>query len=65
MAGAEREREREDRVAYYRLKKEARLEIPGQKSTISLNAAVLADAVGCSFSALGINNLDVHSRDLI
>ena len=36
------------RVAYYRLKKEARLEIPGQKSTISLNTAVLASAVGCS-----------------
>ena len=36
--------------------KEARQENPGQKSTISLNAAVLA---------LGTNNLDVHSRDLI
>ena len=31
----------EGRVAYYRLKKEARLEIPGQKSTISFNAARL------------------------
>ena len=37
------------RVADYGLKKEARLEIPGQKSTISLNAAVLAGAVGCSY----------------
>ena len=46
----------EDRVAYYRPKKETRLEIPGQKSTISLKAAVLA---------LGTNNLDVQSRDLI
>ncbi|KAK2121225.1 hypothetical protein P7K49_002611 [Saguinus oedipus] len=35
---------REGRVAYYGLKKEARLEIPRQKSTISLNAAVLASA---------------------
>ena len=47
---------REGRVAYYGHKKEARQENPGQKSTISLNAAVLA---------LGTNNLDVHSRDLI
>ena len=46
----------EGRVAYYKHKKEARQENPGQKSTISLNAAVLA---------LGTNNLDVHSRDLI
>ncbi|KAK2100951.1 hypothetical protein P7K49_022299 [Saguinus oedipus] len=30
---------REGRFAYYRLKKEARQEIPGQKSTISLNTA--------------------------
>ncbi|KAK2116701.1 hypothetical protein P7K49_003587, partial [Saguinus oedipus] len=34
----------EGRVAYYKLKKEARLEIPRQKSTISLNATVLAGA---------------------
>ena len=47
---------REGRVAYYRHKKEARQENPGQKSTISLNATVLA---------LGTNNFDVHSRDLI
>ena len=47
---------REGRVAYYRQKKEARQEHPGQKSTISFNAAALA---------LGANNLDVHSRDLI
>ena len=46
----------EGRVAHYGHKKEARQENPGQKSTISLNAAVLA---------LGTNNLDVHSRDLI
>ena len=46
----------EGRVAYYGHKKEARQENPGQKSPISLNAAVLA---------LGTNNLDVHSRDLI
>ena len=46
----------EGRVAYYRNKKEARQENPGQKSTISINAAALA---------LGTNNLDVHSRDLI
>ena len=44
------------RVAYYGHKKEARQENPGQKSTISFNAAALA---------LGTNNLDVHSRDLI
>ena len=43
----------EGRVAYYGLKKEARLEIPGQKSTISLNAAVLAGRVGCSVSGAG------------
>ena len=47
---------REGRVAYFGHKKEARQENPGQKSTINLNAAVLA---------LGTNNLDVHSRDLI
>ena len=47
---------REGRVAHYGHKKEARQENPGQKSTISLNASVLA---------LGTNNLDVHSRDLI
>ena len=47
---------REGRVAYYEHKKEARQENPGQKSTISFNAAALA---------LGTNNLDVHSRDLI
>ena len=47
---------REGRVAYYRHKKEARQENPGQKSTISFNAAALA---------LGTNNLDAHSRDLI
>ena len=46
----------EGRVTYYRHKKEARQENPGQKSTISFNAAALA---------LGTNNLDVHSRDLI
>ncbi|KAK2118940.1 Nuclear receptor-binding factor 2 [Saguinus oedipus] len=33
---------REGRVAYYGLKKEVRLENPGQKSTISLNDTVLA-----------------------
>ena len=47
---------REGRVAYYGHKKEARQENPGQKSTISLNA---------TFQALGTNNLDIHSRDLI
>ena len=47
---------REGRDAYYGHKKEARQENPGQKSTISLNTAVLA---------LGTNNLNVHSRDLI
>ena len=51
---------REGRVAYYGNKKEAqkeaRQENPGQKSTISFNAAALA---------LGTNSLDVHSRDLI
>ena len=47
---------KEGRVAYYRHKKEARQENPGQKSTISFNAAALA---------LGTNNLDAHSRDLI
>ena len=47
---------REGRVAHYGHKKEARQENPEQKSTISLNAAVLA---------LGTNNLDIHSRDLI
>ena len=47
---------REGRVAYYRHKKEARQENPGQKSTISFNTADLA---------LGNNNLDAHSRDLI
>ena len=47
---------REGRVDYYGHKKEARQENPGQKSTISFNAATLA---------LGTNNLDVHSRDLI
>ena len=46
----------EGRVAHYRHKKEDRQENPGQKSTISLNATV---------QALGTNNLDVHSRDLI
>ena len=46
----------EGRVAYYGHKKEARQENPGQKSTISFNAAALA---------LGTNNLDAHSRDLI
>ena len=46
----------EGRVTYYGHKKEARQEYPGQKSAISLNAAVLA---------LGTNNLDIHSRDLI
>ena len=44
---------REGRVAYYGLKKEARLEIPRQKSTISVNAAVLAGAVGCSYFGPG------------
>ena len=47
---------REGRVAYYGHKKEAQQENPGQKSTISFNTAALA---------LGTNNLDVHSRDLI
>ena len=47
---------REGRVAYYGHKKEAGQENPGQKSTISFNAAALA---------LGTNNLDAHSRDLI
>ena len=47
---------REGRVTYYGHKKEARQENPGQKSTISFNAAALA---------LGTNNLDIHSRDLI
>ena len=47
---------REGRVAYYGHKKETRQENPGQKSTIRFNAAALA---------LGTNNLDVHSRDLI
>ena len=46
----------EGRVAYYRHKKEARQENPGKKSTISYNAAALA---------LGTNNLDAQSRDLI
>ena len=46
----------EGRVAHYGHKKEARQENPGQKSTISFNAAALA---------LGTNNLDAHSRDLI
>ena len=46
----------EGRVAYCGHKKEARQENPGQKSTISFNDAVLA---------LGTNNLDAHSRDLI
>ena len=46
----------EGRVAFYGHKKEARQENPGQKSTISFNAAALA---------LRTNNLDVHSRDLI
>ena len=46
----------EGRVAHYGHKKEAKQENPGKKSTISLNTAVLA---------LGTNNLDVHSRDLI
>uniref|UniRef100_A0A8I3WFM3 Integrator complex subunit 7 N-terminal domain-containing protein n=1 Tax=Callithrix jacchus TaxID=9483 RepID=A0A8I3WFM3_CALJA len=44
------------RLSHYGHKKEARQENPGQKSTISLNAAILA---------LGTNNLDVQSRDLI
>ena len=47
---------REGRVAYYGHKKEARQEDPGQKSTISFNTAALA---------LGTNNLEVHSRNLI
>ena len=47
---------KEGRVAHYGHKKEARQENPEQKSTISLIAAVLA---------LGTNNLDVQSRDLI
>ena len=46
----------EGRVAYYGHKKEARQENPGQKSIISFKATALA---------LGTNNLDVHSRDLI
>ena len=46
----------EGRVAHYGHKKEARQENPGQKSTISFNAAALA---------LGTNNLVAHSRDLI
>ena len=44
---------REGRVAYYGLKKEARQEIPGQKTTISLNATVLAGTVGCLDSGTG------------
>ena len=47
---------REGRVTYYGHKKEAQREKPGQKSTISFNATALA---------LGTNNLDAHSRDLI
>ena len=47
---------REGRVTHYEHKKEARQENPGQKSTISFNATALA---------LGTNNLDAHSRDLI
>ena len=43
----------EGRATYYGLKKEARLEIPRQKSTISLNATVLAGAVGCSYFGPG------------
>ena len=46
----------EGRVAYYGHKKEARQENPGKKSTISYNAAALA---------LGTNNLEAHSKDLI
>ena len=38
---------REGRAACCRLKKEARPEIPGQKSTISLIAAIVAGTVGC------------------
>ena len=44
---------REGRVDYYGLKEEARLEITGQKSTISLNATVLAGAMGCSYFSPG------------
>ena len=47
---------REGRITHYGHRKEAKQENPGQKSTISFNAAALA---------LGTNNLDVHSRDLI
>ena len=46
----------EGRVTYCGHKKEARQENPGQKSTNSFNTVALA---------LGTNNLDVHSRDLI
>ena len=55
----------EGRVAYYRFKKEARLEIPGQKSTINLNAAVLASTVGCSDSSAGNQQVWCPLRDLI
>ena len=37
----------EGRAACCGLKKEARPEIPGQKSTISIIAAILAGTVGC------------------
>ena len=44
---------REGRATCYGLKKEARPEIPGQKSTISLIAAILTGAVGCSDPSTG------------
>ena len=56
---------REGRIAYYRLKKEARPDIPGQKSTINLNTAVLASSVGCSDSGTGNQQVGHPLRDLI
>ena len=56
---------REGRAACYGLKKEARLEIPGQKSTISLIAAILAGAVGCSNPSTGNQYIGRRLRNLI
>ena len=56
---------REGRAAYYGLKKEARPEIPGQKSIVSLIAAVLAGAVGCSDSSTGNQYTGCPLRNLI
>ncbi|KAK2114194.1 hypothetical protein P7K49_008460 [Saguinus oedipus] len=47
---------REGRVTYYGLKKEARPEIPRQKSTISLNTAVLAGAGGLARAVITLVN---------